>query len=203
MTLQSSGAISLSNIASEMGGSTPHSLSEYYKNGGLVGNHSNNPNIPTSGTISFSNFYGANNTAPVSTDTTGSYSFSIVTNKLTTTVGFMQSSSGTWTGFDGNSASHGSTSDNSYTDSNGNTYTLNGIWSCNSILAGRMPFAGNQTASNKLGTSFTVTLSGANSLSFTAQNPTYNSYNNETYFDTQLTTWNTGSTTVTFSGGNF
>ena len=64
MTLQSSGAISLSNIASEMGGSTPHSLSEYYKGGGLVGNHANNPNVPTSGTISFSNFYGANNTAP-------------------------------------------------------------------------------------------------------------------------------------------
>ena len=64
MTLQSSGAISLSNIASEMGGSTPHSLSEYYKGGGLVGNHSNNPNVPTSGTISFSNFYGANNTSP-------------------------------------------------------------------------------------------------------------------------------------------
>lgn len=64
MTLQSSGAISLSNIASEMGGSTPHSLSEYYKGGGLVANHSNNPNVPTSGTISLSNFYGANNTAP-------------------------------------------------------------------------------------------------------------------------------------------
>ena len=67
MTLQSSGAISLSNIASEMGGSTPHSLSEYYKGGGLVANHSNNPNVPTSGTISLSNFYGANNTAPGAT----------------------------------------------------------------------------------------------------------------------------------------
>ena len=30
MTLQSSGAISLANIAAEFGGSTPHSLSEYY-----------------------------------------------------------------------------------------------------------------------------------------------------------------------------
>ena len=70
MTLQSSGAISLSNIAAEMGGSTPHSLSEYYKGGGLVGNHSNNPNVPTSGTISFSNFYGANNTSPGATSHT-------------------------------------------------------------------------------------------------------------------------------------
>ena len=59
-----------------MGGSTPHSLSEYYKGGGLVGNHANNPNIPTSGTISFSNFYGANNTAPntgTATMTAGTY----------------------------------------------------------------------------------------------------------------------------------
>jgi hypothetical protein len=37
MTLQSSGSvISLSQIASEFGGSAPHSMSEYYKNAGLV-----------------------------------------------------------------------------------------------------------------------------------------------------------------------
>lgn len=35
-TLQSSGAISLANIADVMGGSTPHSMSEYYRDGGLV-----------------------------------------------------------------------------------------------------------------------------------------------------------------------
>tara|TARA_E500000178_G_scaffold353969_1_gene421420 strand:- start:16 stop:600 length:585 start_codon:yes stop_codon:yes gene_type:complete len=64
MTLQSSGAISLSNIAGEFGGSTPHSLSEYYRGGGLVPNHSNTNSIPTSGQISFSQFYGANATAP-------------------------------------------------------------------------------------------------------------------------------------------
>ena len=73
MTLQSSGAISLSNIASEMGGSTPHSLSEYYRGGGLTPNHSNTSNIPTSGQISFSNFYGANATAPG----VANYSFTI------------------------------------------------------------------------------------------------------------------------------
>ena len=49
MTLQSSGAISLANIASEFGGSTPHSLSEYY---GVAGG------VPSSGTISMSQFYG-------------------------------------------------------------------------------------------------------------------------------------------------
>ncbi len=49
MTLQSSGAISLANIAAEFGGSAPHSLSEYY--GAASG-------IPSSGTISFNQFYG-------------------------------------------------------------------------------------------------------------------------------------------------
>ena len=50
MGLQSSGSISLSNIAGEFGGSTPHSLSEYYDAAS---------GIPASGQISFSNFYGA------------------------------------------------------------------------------------------------------------------------------------------------
>ena len=57
MALQSSGAISLNNIAAEFGGSTPHSLSEYYRNGSFV--TSNNTNVPTSGTIDFADFYGA------------------------------------------------------------------------------------------------------------------------------------------------
>tara|TARA_B100000073_G_scaffold299885_2_gene266037 strand:- start:37246 stop:37875 length:630 start_codon:yes stop_codon:yes gene_type:complete len=39
MALQSSGSvIKMSQIATEFGGSAPHSLSEYYKNGGLVPN---------------------------------------------------------------------------------------------------------------------------------------------------------------------
>lgn len=57
MGLQSSGAISLSQIAGEFGGSKPHSLSEYYRGGSNV--TSNNTGVPTSGAISFSNFYGA------------------------------------------------------------------------------------------------------------------------------------------------
>ena len=203
MTLQTSGAITLSNIASEMGGSTPHSLSEYYKNGGLVGNHSNNPNVPTSGTISFSNFYGANNTAPIVVDSTGVFVFDTNTGKLLTARGFMNGNSGTWTGFDGNSSTHGSATNDSYADSNGNSYTMTTIFSSSDITAGRMAFSGDQTASSKLGTSFTVTLSGANSLNFTASSGTYNSSHNETFFLTQLTTWNTGTTTVTLSGGNF
>lgn len=49
MVLQSSGAISLFNIQTEFGGSNPISISEYY--GAASG-------IPSSGTISFNNFYG-------------------------------------------------------------------------------------------------------------------------------------------------
>ena len=49
MVLQTSGAISLSDIAAEFGGSAPHSLSEYY--GAASG-------VPASGAISIGTFYG-------------------------------------------------------------------------------------------------------------------------------------------------
>lgn len=51
MALQSSGMISLANIAAEFGGSAPHALSEYY----------GSDTVPSSGQISFSNFYGTSN----------------------------------------------------------------------------------------------------------------------------------------------
>jgi len=57
MTLPSSGTISINNLASEFGGSSPHALSEYYRNGGLVS--SGNTNVPTSGALALSDFYGA------------------------------------------------------------------------------------------------------------------------------------------------
>ena len=57
MTLQSSGAISLSQIAAEFGGSTPHSLSEYY--GAAAG-------VPSSGAIDFADFYGTSSGPPSS-----------------------------------------------------------------------------------------------------------------------------------------
>lgn len=57
--LVSSGTIQITDITGEFGGSTPHSLSEYYRGGGLIGD--NNTNVPTSGAISLSNFYSAVN----------------------------------------------------------------------------------------------------------------------------------------------
>ena len=56
MALQSSGAISLNDIATEFGGSTPHSISEYY--GVATG-------VPSSGEISFDDFYGTSNAVTV------------------------------------------------------------------------------------------------------------------------------------------
>ncbi len=62
MTLQTTGAISLSDIQGEFGGSNPISISEYY--GDAAG-------IPSSGTIDFSDFYGKTAPAP---DITALYS---------------------------------------------------------------------------------------------------------------------------------
>ena len=57
MTLPTSGAISLENIQTEFGGSNPIGMNEYYRDGAYV--TSNNTNVPTSGTISLQDFYGA------------------------------------------------------------------------------------------------------------------------------------------------
>lgn len=57
MALPPSGTITLANIQTEFGGSNPIGLSEYYRGGAYV--TSNNTNVPTSGVISLSNFYGA------------------------------------------------------------------------------------------------------------------------------------------------
>lgn len=61
MPLQSSGAISLQNLATEFGGAAPHALNEYYRGGGRVPNASQNNSIPTSGTIGLGHFYGGVN----------------------------------------------------------------------------------------------------------------------------------------------
>lgn len=60
MTLPSSGAISLSDIQTEFGGSNPISLSEYYAGGAYVnaGTSGTYGAVPSSGAISLRNFYG-------------------------------------------------------------------------------------------------------------------------------------------------
>jgi len=74
MTMQSSGAISFSEIQSEFGGSNPISIDEYIKGGAYVGDGTSytnysvpftgtySPNIPTSASnISIDDFYGSGN----------------------------------------------------------------------------------------------------------------------------------------------
>jgi hypothetical protein len=51
--------ISLGDIQTEFGGSNPISISEYYKNGGIVDADDFAPNVPTSGQISIGNFHSA------------------------------------------------------------------------------------------------------------------------------------------------
>jgi len=62
MAIPLTGPISLTDIQSEFGGTNPISLSEYYKGGAYVLTTDYAPNVPTSGTISLSDFYGARKT---------------------------------------------------------------------------------------------------------------------------------------------
>lgn len=64
MALPSSGALALSDIQTEFGGSNPASLSEYYAGGAYVpaGTTGTYGAVPTSGAISIRNFYGTSNT---------------------------------------------------------------------------------------------------------------------------------------------
>ena len=57
MALQASGLITMDDIVGEFGGSAPHGLKEYYRNGGVVG--STNTNVPTTGVIGLKDFYGS------------------------------------------------------------------------------------------------------------------------------------------------
>lgn len=57
MAIQSSGSITLQDIEDEFGGSSPASLSEYYRGGAYTTD--NNSGVPTSGAISLNDFYGA------------------------------------------------------------------------------------------------------------------------------------------------
>ena len=61
MAIPGSGALSLSAIQTEYGGSNPISLSEYYRGGSLVPTSSSTAGIASSGAITMSSFYGTSN----------------------------------------------------------------------------------------------------------------------------------------------
>ena len=62
MAIPASGAVSLTDIQTEYGGSNPISLNEYYRGGAYVPNSASTASIPTSGAISINNFRGTSNT---------------------------------------------------------------------------------------------------------------------------------------------
>ena len=88
MAIQADGAdLQFSEIQTEFGGSNPIGISEYYSGGSNVG--ANTGNIPASGEIQLSDFYGAANYVAISATggsvtTSGDYKFHTFT------------SSGTW-----------------------------------------------------------------------------------------------------------
>ena len=59
MALPSSGTLTFTQIQTEFGGSNPIALNEYYRGGSYVPNIAANSAIPTTGTISVSNFYNS------------------------------------------------------------------------------------------------------------------------------------------------
>ena len=59
MALQSSGPISLSDLATEFSDTAPHSMSEFYRGGSLVSDNALNSTIPSSSTVSLSNYYNS------------------------------------------------------------------------------------------------------------------------------------------------
>ena len=62
MTIKRSGSsLAISEIAAEFGGSTPHSMSEYYRGGSNVPSASSTSSIAASGAITMSSFYGTSN----------------------------------------------------------------------------------------------------------------------------------------------
>lgn len=58
MALPSSGAITSEMIRIQYGGSLPFIITDYYRGGARVPNTAANSGVPTSGAISFANFYG-------------------------------------------------------------------------------------------------------------------------------------------------
>lgn len=63
MAVPSSGPLSLTDIQAEFGGAAPLSLQMYYKGGAYVLETDFAPNVPRSGAISISDFYGARKTS--------------------------------------------------------------------------------------------------------------------------------------------
>jgi hypothetical protein len=99
MAVPSSGAVSIQDLVDEFGGSTPHSISEYYRGGSLVPDVSANNSVPTSGEIALTDFYGAVNATFIeasggSESTSGDYKIHTFNGNGTFTVNSVGNSAG-------------------------------------------------------------------------------------------------------------
>ena len=94
MALPGSGAISIGQIATEFGGGAPHSLSEYYRNGALVPNYTQNSGIATSGAINMNGFHGASDVAPYANWATYQTTGNLAAGKTYAEVGYLAGSFG-------------------------------------------------------------------------------------------------------------
>lgn len=82
MPLPSSGPLTLTDIQTEFGGTNPIGLSEYYRNGPFVPDASTTATIPTSGTISMSNFFGTRKRVGIPLNITSpTYNFDVYANR--------------------------------------------------------------------------------------------------------------------------
>src|ERR1700741_3409814 len=77
MTIKSSGAIAMTDLQSEFGGSGTVSLSQFYRGGSFVPNGAAaNVNVPASGTISLGSMYGSSKVLTINlTGNVNNYNF--------------------------------------------------------------------------------------------------------------------------------
>ena len=163
MALPTSGTLTLADIQTEFGGSNPIGLSEYYAGGSYVpaGTSGTNGAVPSSGTISISDFYGTGvqrtvTVSPTSQSATGTSS-SHTWNPVTVTYSGGTPSSVVWSF----SFTNGGTF--SYTTSNGGltaTPSVSGVVdSCSGTLVCTVTFA-NETKTASCFLSYLVTSGG-------------------------------------------
>jgi hypothetical protein len=187
VTIVASGVISINSLVGEYGGSTPHSMNEYYKGGSLVLNHSNNANVPTSGTIQLDDFYGQNNSPPLDATIAGTAGESVVSGK-----NFSSSERGVG---DGQTTQIiGSWSDQTFTNPSGSTsFTIDTL----KTITGNIFIVGECSVTIKLSGNYlsSSTFSGATGWRYVklgttiifdsndTQNVTYDSNTNETQFN--------------------
>ena len=144
MALQSSGQISLSQIAAEFGGSAPHALSEYYGDG----------NAPSSGEIQLAaDFYGTS--AALLTTT-------IISGRRETNAKLGIFEYGFSTGGGTGGVSYGSIGTNTFTDSAGASKVIKGCRTGGSASSanGQLTFQIGNTVNYANWTSLTLTRGG-------------------------------------------